>query len=104
MSEIATTGAIVVVGLLVGWLLSVKFHGESRTLESVARIPFNIAWIAVAVFTILGGYYRAGAALLVLWSYFFFSNARRVREGDIEMSPGGWRRRVGNWNPYDRSD
>ena len=104
MSEIAIVGVTVLAALGLGWLLSFKFHDGSRTVESIARIPFNIAWIAVGVFTILGGYYRTGRAIVALWSYFFFSNARRVRNGDLEMNPGGWRHRVANWNPYDRSN
>ena len=94
--------AIVAGGLLVGWLLSRRFHDESRTLESLARIPLNLAWILAAAYTIAGGYYVTGAVLLILWSYFFFSNTKRVREGDVEMSPGGWRRKAGNWTPYNR--
>lgn len=102
MTELAAVGAIVVGGLLVGWLLSVRYHSESRALESIARIPFNLAWILAGIFSIIGGYTITGVVVLVLWSYFFFSNARRARESDLSMSPGGWRQRAGNWNPYNR--
>lgn len=104
MSEMAAVGVTIVGGLLVGWLLSRRYHSESRTLESIARIPFNLAWILAGAFAIIGGYRTTGLVILILWSYFFFSNTKRVREGDIDVSPSGWRRRAGNWNPYDRSD
>ena len=104
MNELALMSGLIVGGLAVGWLLSIRYHSESRTLESIVRIPFNLAWILAGVFSIIGGYYRTGLALLVLWSYFFFSNAKRVREGDLEMSSGGWRQKAGNWNPTKRSD
>ncbi|SDL09033.1 hypothetical protein [Natronorubrum texcoconense] len=104
MSELAVVGAIVAVGLLGGWILSIRYHSESRQLESIARIPFNLVWILAGIFSILGGYTITGVIVLVLWSYFFFSNARRARNGDIQMNSGGWRQRAGNWNPYNRSD
>lgn len=103
MSEIAAMGLFLIASLAVGWLLSRKFHSESRALESLIRIPVNLAWILAGLFTILGGFYATGALILILWSYFFFSNTRRVREGELSMKPGGWRRRVANWNPYNRS-
>ncbi|ELY68827.1 hypothetical protein [Natrinema versiforme] len=104
MSEVAIVGAVAVGSILLAWLLSLRYHNESRQIESAVRIPFNLAWILSGFFVLLGGYYKTGAALLILWGYFFFSNARRVREGEIDASPGGWRKRAGNWNPYNRSD
>lgn len=103
MSEVATVGAVFFASILIAWLLSHRYHNESRTIESAVRIPFNLAWILTGIFVLLGGYYKTGAALLILWGYFFFSNARRVREGEIDASPSGWRKRAGNWNPYKRS-
>lgn len=104
MSELAIVGAVAVASIIVSWILSIRYHSESRTLESAVRIPFNLAWILAGFYTLLGGYYKTGAALLILWGYFFFSNARRVREGEIETSPRGWRRRAANWDPSSRSD
>ncbi|APX00195.1 hypothetical protein CHINAEXTREME_20500 (plasmid) [Halobiforma lacisalsi AJ5] len=94
---------LIVAGVVGGYFLSLRFHDQSRTLESIARIPFNLLWILAGVFSIVGGYYVTGVAILALWSYFLFSNTRRVRNGDLNASPGGWRRRVANWTPYNRS-
>lgn len=103
MSEMAVAGGVILAGLGVGWLLSRRYHNQSRALESIARIPFNLAWILAGIFAIVGGYRNTGFLILAVWGYFFFSNTRRVRNGDLEMSSGGWRKRVGNWNPYGRS-
>lgn len=103
MSELIVAGVISVVSLVIAWFLSIRYHSQSRTLESAVRIPFNLAWILAAGFTIAGGYYKTGAALMILWGYFFFSNAHRVRNGDISASPSGWRQKAANWNPVSRS-
>lgn len=99
MSELTIVAGVIAAGLAVGWLLSVRFHSESRTLESAIRLLFNLMWLLAAAFMVVGGYYTAGAVLIVLWSYFAFSNARRVREG----TSGSWRDRAANWRPGSRS-
>lgn len=103
MSELIAAGAIVIVSLAIAWVLSIRYHSQSRTLESAIRMPLNLTWMAAAAFTIAGGYYKTGAALMVLGAYFFFSNAHRVRNGDISASPSGWRQKAANWNPVNRS-
>ncbi|OLZ39070.1 hypothetical protein A6E15_19085 [Natrinema saccharevitans] len=103
MSELAVVGVVSVGSLLIAWMLSVRYQNESRALESAVRIPFNLAWMLAAFFMILGGYWKSGAFLLSLWGYFFFSNAKRVREDDLTSSPSGWRQKAANWSPYDRS-
>lgn len=104
MSELAIVGALAVASLLGAWLLSLRYHNESRALESAVRIPFNLAWMLSGFFVMLGGYYKTGAFLLLAWGYFFFSNARRVREGEISTTPGGWRQKAANWDPSNRSN
>jgi len=103
MSELIVAGVIMVVSLLVAWILSIRYHSESRTLESAVRLPLNLTWMLAAAFTIAGGYYKTGAVLMVVGAYFFFSNSRRVRNGEISVSPSGWRQRAANWNPVNRS-
>lgn len=103
MSEVIVVGAIMVVSLVIAWILSIRYHSQSRTLESAVRIPLNLTWMLAAAFTIIGGYYKTGAALMIVGAYFFFSNAHRVRNGDISASPSSWRQRVANWNPVDHS-
>lgn len=103
MSELIVVGIISVVSLVIAWVLSVRYHSQSRAIESAVRIPFNLAWFLAGFFTALGGYHKTGAALMAISGYFFLSNSRRVREGEIKASPSNWRRKAANWKPYNRS-
>ena len=104
MSEFAIVGTLLVGGTIAGILLSRMFYSESRVLESAFRIPFNITWMLVGGFMILGGYYAGGAIVLIIGTYFAASNARRIHNSDVTSSPGGWRKRAANWNPGNRSN
>lgn len=104
MSEFAIVGTLLVGGTIAGILLSRLFFSESRVLESAFRIPFNVTWMLVGAFMILGGYYAGGAIVLILGTYFAAANTRRIRQSDMTASPGGWRKRVANWTPAGRSD
>lgn len=104
VSELVTAGIVLVGGLLVAWILSIRFHSESRTLESAVRIPLNATWVLIGLFTILGGYYKAGALVFIAGLYFLISNMRRIRNSDVKMNPDGWRQKAGNWTPHNRSE
>lgn len=73
----------VIVALLVGQFLYLRYYSESRGIESAFRMVLNTFLIITGIAMILGGYYLTGMIFLSLGWYFWNSNRRRVHESDI---------------------
>ncbi|WP_276257223.1 hypothetical protein [Halomontanus rarus] len=87
------TLAVIGLGLFGGYYLSTRFGDHATAVQSMVHLTFATMWVLAALITIYTGFYIAGAILLVLFSYFWFSNYRTVRDSDI-------RRKTSSWNPF----
>lgn len=84
---------IIVAALLGGYYLSVKYSGHATALQSSIQLLIATMWILAAIITIVTGFYLAGAVMLALFSFFWFSNYRTVRDSDL-------RQKTSSWNPF----
>lgn len=84
---------VIGVGLFGGYYLSIRYANHATALQSAVQLLIATMWVLAAVVTIYTGFYFAGAIMLMLFTYFWLSNYRTVRDSDI-------RRKASSWNPF----
>lgn len=90
---ILETLAVIAVGFLGGYYLSIRYAGHATALQSAVQLLVATMWVLAAVITVFTGFYVTGAIMLMLFSFFWLSNYRTVRDSDL-------RRKTSSWNPF----
>lgn len=89
----AETVLVIVVGLIGGYWMSIRFSGHATAMQSAIQLLVATVWVAAAIITIATGFYIMGAIMLMLFSFFWLSNYRTVRDSDL-------RQKTSSWNPF----
>ncbi|WP_247005039.1 hypothetical protein [Halosolutus gelatinilyticus] len=84
---------IIAVSIVTGYYLSTQYAGHATTLQCLFHLLVATMWLLAAIVTIYTGFYFAGAVLLILFSFFWLSNYRTIRDSDL-------RRKTSSWNPF----
>jgi hypothetical protein len=89
----ARTLAVIVLALVGGYYLSIKYANHATALQSAVQLLISTMWVLAAAVTVVTGFYFAGAIFLMVFAYFWFSNFREVRDSDL-------RQKTSSWNPF----